>query len=477
VNREEILAVYHLGPDAVVELVSALLKEINDLKERVNNLEQQNAKNSRNSNNPPSADGFRKIKKSGKKKKGRKTGGQKGHEGHTLKMSESPDEVIVIPITSCKRCGHSLKNVAKNHDRRQQFDIPPLKLSVTEYRIEKVACPQCGKVSAGEFPKHIRKSTQYGSRFRSLLVYLSQYQLLPYRRIREYVNDVFGHRVSEGTLYNTIKECYNNLEETEAKIKSRIIESYAAGFDESGARCEGKLHWLHTAGTDKHTFFGFHQKRGQEAMDEFGILPNFQGYAMHDCFWPYFNYFSCSHLLCNSHLIRELTFQHEELGQKWAGDMIDLILEIKEKTDIAKERGKSSALPKRMQLDFERRFDRKVRTGLRKNPYFRQMPGRKGRSKQTDTYNLLVRLKCFKDLYLEFMYDFRVPFDNNQSERDFRMLKVHQKISGCFRSFAGAQFFCRIRGYISTARKNGVNILDAIAASFSGNPFVPAAEG
>lgn len=477
-NREEILAVYEKGPEAVVELVTSLFQIIEELKatverqeKRISELENKLAKDSHNSSKPPSTDGFRRTPKSLRAKSNKKTGGQKGHPGSTLKMVANPDEIINLPLTHCTHCNHSIPDSEKSIEKRQVFDLPELKIKSTEYRAESAECSHCGKYCRAEFPFEAAKKVQYGPNFRSLLVYLSQYQLLPYARIGEFFVDIFNWKISEGTLNNTIKSCYEKLQGPEEAIKEQIINSPCVGFDESGAYVEGRRDWFHVACTPELTYFGVHEKRGTEAMNSCGILPDFKGSAMHDFYSSYFKY-DCSHVLCNAHLLRELVFEYEEKNQKWAGSLIDLLLEIKGVVEHSKKK-KRKSVSKQSAAQYSHRFDRIIQNGLRKNPKKQGLPNQRGRPAQSSARNLLDRLVNFKNSYLMFMYDFRVPFDNNGAERDIRMLKVQQKISGCFRSKKGAEYFSRIRGYISTARKNSINVADAISGVFSGRPFLP----
>ena len=478
-NREDILKLIKSNPEAVADLLLFSFQQIEELKkiiqeqnERIQELERKLAKDSNNSSKPPSTDGFKKKRKSNRGKSKRSPGGQKGHNGQTLQLVDNPDNVKIDKISNCIHCGHRFNKDQKRIKRRQEIEIPPIELEVIEYQIEEGECPCCGKVTSGIFPEHITKAIQYGQRFRSFMVYLSQYQLIPYERTVELCNDLFNYSFSKGTLFNFIKECYNKLKYPEAEIKNIITQSYVVNFDESGGYCNGSRGWFHVASTESLTFFSFHEKRGREAMDEIGILPNFTGIAVHDFYASYLKYKS-AHALCNGHLLRELKFLHEEEGQMWALKLKDLIEEINDKVNSYKEIGKRNSLIPSKLISFEIEYEKIIKAGLRKNPRNKGKPGKRGRPKQNDARKLLERLSKWKKSYLAFMYDFNIPFDNNQAERDIRMLKVQQKISGCFRSEFGAKFFCRIRGYISTVRKNNQNVLEALVMAFKGKPFIP----
>ena len=274
-----------------------------------------------------------------------------------------------------------------------------------------------------------------------------------------------GTSLSEGTLANTLVTCYERLAPVEAAIKQALTETEVAHFDETGARIQNKLNWLHTVGTDSLTFYAPHQKRGRAALDAIGVLPAFTGCAMHDAFSSYFGYEGCAHALCNAHLLRELIALIEQTKQSWPGKMSDLLLEIKQAVDRTKAQG-GMHLSSACLNDFEVRYQALVAEGLAANPPPRPS-GKRGRTKQSAAKNLLDRLDAHRASVLAFLYHFAVPFDNNLAERDLRMVKVRQKVSGCFRSQEGAAMFCRIRGYISTLRKQGKDVLSALQSVFA----------
>lgn len=477
-KREDILAVYQAGPEAVVELVTTLIAEFTQriivLEERVRYLENQLKQNSRNSNKPPSSDGFKKPKVQ-REKGDRPAGGQKGHTGHTLKMVDTPDCVKVHQVSTCRQCGHSLTEVpAKSHERRQVFDLPPLKVEVTEHRAEIKRCLQCGCLNKGTFPEDVRLPVQYGPGLKAVAVYLNQYQLLPYERTSEIFADLFGHHLSQGTLVNTNQACYEAVEAVEQKIKELLAASPTINCDETGTNADGKKQWLHVAGTERLTCYSVHPKRGYEATYDMGILPGFTGKVVHDHWKPYFKY-PCDHSLCNAHHLRELTGAIERDNQHWPQMMIELLLEIKKTVD--EKRPTTDHLNPIEIKTFEEKYDAIIQKGLAENQpriiWFKSINDNRNGKKQSKTKNLLDRLDNYRRETLAFMYDFRVPFDNNQAERDLRMVKVQQKISGTFRSSQGAKIFCRIRGYISTVKKNGLSIIDALQSAFKGSPLFP----
>ena len=439
----------------------------------IRDLEARLSKNSQNSSKPPSSDGYRKpAPKSQRGKSGKKPGGQPGHQGQTLKQVEKPDFVITHEVGDhCEHCGDSLSGAAKLVDTRQEFDLPPIKLQVTEHQIEICACKGCGHINKGTAPNHITQPVQYGPRVNAIAVYLGQYQLMPSKRICETFWDLLNINISEGFLYKAYQRCHNSLFQYEQGIQKLIAEAPIAHFDESGLRVKKALQWLHCASTRELTHYTAHPKRGVEAMQAIGILPEFNGRAVHDHWKPYFGY-SCKHALCNAHHLRELTYQHEQYGQQWCEKLRTLLLRCNLEVRQAGAQNQTT-LPEGRLTYLKAEYDQILTNGLSEIPTVATSVGKRGRKKQHPARNLWDRLVIFKAETLAFLEDFNVPFTNNQGEQDIRMIKVKQKISGCFRSSVGAEMFCRIRGYLSTARKQCYSIFDALMAATSGSPMTP----
>ena len=487
-TRPEAEAIYDAGKETVVRVLLMMDARIHSLEQqvqslttrldlsdkRVRHLEEQLAKNSRNSSKPPSTDGFKKPSPKSLRKKGqRKSGGQPGHTGHTLKMADKPDHTEVHHVDVCECCRRSLADQApEGVEKRQVHDLPPRRLIVTEHQAEIKKC-SCGHLNKAAFPEGVNAPVQYGEGVKAAAVYVKNYQYLPYERACELLADLLGCPLSEGTLANIISQCDDLTEPPVAQIKETIEQAPVAHFDETGSRVEAKLWWLHSASTENATYYDIHRKRGSEAIDDIGILPDFTGRAIHDFWKPYFGY-SCLHGLCNAHHLRELIFVHEQHQQDWADHMIAFLLDIKDAVGQAKQT--RDHLPEQQIQAFEARYQQILDEGYAQNPLPPLPPNAKkkrGRRKKSKPRNLLERLDEHRKEALAFMYDFTVPFDNNLAERDIRMMKVQQKISGTFRTEEGAKAFCRIRSYISTARKNAVGAMDALTRLFTGNPFVP----
>jgi transposase len=466
VTREQLIDVYEKhGVEPIIEAFLALQDTVEKLERRVENLEQQIAKNSHNSSKPPSSDMFR-TPKSLRGKTDKSRGGQPGHDGRSLRQVENPDHIKEHPLKGMCDCGRKLSSGrARGFERRQVFDIPRPKLEVTEHRAENRECA-CGRLHTAQFPKGVEAPVQYGPNIRSTLLYFSHYQLLPQKRITEAMADLFGVDISEGTVNKAIQQAFSRLEATEAAIKNAIRGSPVVHGDETGIYIGGKRLCQHTVCTKLFTYFFSHCNRGKTALRDDGILDRFIGRLMHDGWKSYFD-FDCLHALCNAHHLRELVFLSEECNQRWATTMIRLLCRIKKTVDQAKAAGRTHLSPQTIRL-YESRYKSIIACGNRANPVetHRNVPGSRGRIKQTPGRNLLDRLDKFADETLAFMNDFSIPFDNNLAERDLRMSKVKQKVSGCFRSLAGAKAFCRIRSYISTVRKHGANVFDHLVACY-----------
>lgn len=392
-----------------------------------------------------------------------------------MEWSEEVDHRIVHGVNECKGCGVSLEHQeADGWEVRQVHDLPPLKLDITEHQVQIKCCARCGIENKGEFPIDVTSTIQYGSGVKGLMVYLMEGQLLPTQRVSELLNAVFGCEVCEATLYNARQACYEGLESVESSIKAQIQKTEVGHFDETGIRVNGKLMWLHVACTNGLTFYFIHNKRGKIAMDEMDILPQFKGTAVHDGLASYKGY-NAKHSLCNAHHLRELRFVVERYEQPWANAMMTLLIDIKTEVEAVQAQGKTALEPEQKTI-FEQRYAALIDEGLQANPPplpNENIPKPRGRPKQSPPKNLLDRLDTQRTAVLAFMHDFRVLFDNNQAERDLRMMKLKQKISEGFRSLEGGRMFCRIRGYISTLKKQGYNVLDSLRRVFMKDPIFP----
>ncbi len=457
---------------AIVEKQSVLIqqqaKKIEELEARIEELEAQLNKNSRNSSFPPSRDIYTPKPTSLRKKSGKKPGGQKNHKGSTLELSNHPDEIITNQVETCK-CGHALHNVIPQKIvRRQEFEIPQVPLKVTEYQSEIKICPVCGQKNTAAFPPGITQPVQFGENLKTTVIYLKNELFVPYKKIETYFRDIYGHTLSSATMLNIQKEASRLLEPFEASVKDELILSPVLNADETGLKVNGKRWWLHTIGNENMTLYGVNAKRGSTAMKEMGVLPKYDGVLVHD-FWAPYSTYDCTHAYCNAHILRELQGIIDGFGQGWAENMKDLFAGIH--TCVCDENNRDPSTVS----GFESRYISIVEKGMKQNPPpdKRQNAGKRGRVKRSKPLNLLIRLKKYREDILRFMHNPLVPFTNNLAERDVRMMKVQQKISGTFRSLEGAEMFCRFRGYISTVRKNKKSVFEALRKLVAVQPFTP----
>ena len=419
-------------------------------------------KSSSNSSKPPSTDPNRKKNKDKNKENQKKPGGQNGHEGANLSLVENPDEIVNIKIKR-NRLPKDATFKDVGFEARQVINIKFSKI-VTEYRAQ-ILEDETGKQYTADFPPFLAQSIQYGASVKSHSIYMSQFQLVPYRRIQDYFTNELKLSISAGSLFNFNKDAYNRLAEFEEISKRKLIASKRANADETGVNIGGKRYWLHTVCNDLWTHFFPHEKRGREAMDAIGIIPKFKGVLCHDHYKPYYTYTACLHSLCNAHHLRELQAVVDNNGHAWAQNCQDFLTGINKAVTEA-----GGAVDKETANKYRERYRSILLAGDEESPEPAPNPTlkKRGRMKKEKHRNLLERLRSYEDDVLRFMETTYVPFTNNQGENDLRMTKVQQKISGCFRSWEGAKIFCRIRGYLLTCQKHGVTATEALDILFSG---------
>jgi len=456
------------------EQITQMQHQMQQLREQVQTLQEQLKKDSHNSHLPPSTDRFHRQPKSLRTKSEKKPGGQPGHGGGTLLLSPAPDVVLVHPVESCLHCQQDLREVESLQvERRQVIDLPPKRVVVIEHQAEQKCCPRCQQISAASFPLDVRAPVQYGAALGAVGVYLVQQQLVPYERACEVIEDLLGPPMSVGTLAGLVERCAEQLAPVEQQIKAALSRAEVLHQDETGLYVAGQRHWMHVSATEHLTHYYVHPKRGKEALDAIGILADFGGVSVHDGWGSYWQ-FRCQHALCNVHHLRDLTFLEEEQRQAWASEMKELLLESKAAVAQARAEGRSCLHPLEV-ADWKARYGALLAEGYQANPPDPPpATSRRGRRKQSAARNLLDRLSKHQEAVLLFLDNFAVPFDNSLAERDIRMVKVQQKVSGCFRSAAGAVAFCRIRGYLSTLRKQGLMVLAALEQALVGHPVSPA---
>jgi transposase len=451
----------------VIDLLLRLEVEAHQLRRQVKELKARLALNSRNSSKPPSSDGLAKpAPKSLRQKTGRRPGGQPGRVGRTLQPVAHPDRVEVHRLERCP-CGlcrgHSLRQErVLDYEKRQVFELPPVRLEVTEHQAEIKRCPVSGRLVTASFPEGVNAPVQYGPRFKAQMVYFNVEHFIPFERLTRICQDLYGQPLSEATVVAANQGAYDHLAPFERRVIQLLPQASLNCCDESGLRVAKSLHWLHVVSNPSLTFYGVHAKRGAEAMEEFGILPQCKNWLIHDHWKAYFTYDQCLHALCNEHHLRELKFLAEEHHEAWAQEMSRFLL------DCLEQRKSQGVL--------DRRQFKRIRTCYRAilKKARRRHPRQEGRGAQGKAANLLDRLEDFEWNVLAFTVFEEVPFTNNGAEQDIRMEKVKQKVSGGFRTLHGARVFARLRSYISACRKRGRNILEELQRAVAGQPYLPA---
>jgi transposase len=461
--------------EELIALIKAQAAEIVALKARIAELERRLGLNSSNSGKPPSSDGLKKPPRvrSLREPSDKPPGGQKGHKGETLRQVAEPDRILDHYPLSCTACGAAVTPaMSTSHGARQVFDLPePAPLLVTEHRAHDCLCSACGTRNRASFPDGINAPVQYGPRIAAFVVYLLHYQLLPEDRLVELMADLFGVRLAAATIARMSRTCAARLQAFVAAVRDLVAGAPVKHMDETGFRIGGKTQWLHVACTAWFTFYRVCAKRGS-------LLANVVGIVVHDHWKPYYTMPGVLHALCNAHHLRELKALIDIEKEDWARKMQQLLRSACHATNLVRERalreGLSIALntlKPRLLAQIERRYDAILAEGLAfheaQSPLApaasKGKSQRRGRKPRRTGHNLLLRLANRKQDVLRFLNNPAVPFTNNQGERDARMMKVKQKISGGFRCLAGATDFAVIRSFISTAKKQGWNVIQAIA--------------
>lgn len=446
--------------------VEQLTKTVKKLNERLN-------KNSKNSSKPPSSDGYSKPSpKSLRESTGKKKGGQDGHQGSYLKVMAKPDHVEKYMPRQCQGCPYhdDCKSHACAGETRHVVDIN-VDVNITAHEALVVNCPMRNMEFKGTFPKEVSAPVQYGDNLSALVVALNTVGALSISRTNEILSGVFNIPIATGTISTMVTRCANIVSPTVNKIGKILVDAYLMHCDETGTRVDGKTKWVHVACNKFFTYLFIHNKRGKIAINENGLLSSFHGIAVHDC-WS--SYWSCDgnfeHAVCCAHLLRELNGvieNHPE--QEWAKRFIDLLLEMKKTADKATSEGKPEVSPYKRRK-FTKQYEGILQMAYMENPLPEVPPNKRGRRKKGKVRALIERLDLHRDEVCRFVDNLNVPFDNNQAERDIRMVKTKTKVSGCFRSDEGATAYLKIMSYIGTAKKHGINAFRAIAAAFAGDP-------
>ena len=442
---------------------SGMQAENAELKTRIAELEARINSNSRNSSKPPSSDGYQKKPAFPRKKKG-KQGGQHGHQGRTLRQVEHPDKIVQHKPGPCD-CGHEFSDEELSvAETRQVFDLPQPRLEVISHELLKGKCPVCGKWHKGVAPEGVNAPVQYGQGVKALTTLLNVDYRIPFKKIQILFSDLFGYAINESTVFSASRQCYKQLKETIAIIKSKIIEAMTAHADETGIRVEEMLRWLHVATTEMYTYLFVHEKRGRLALEsEQSILDKLTGWLVHDCWGSYFNFTEMNHALCGAHILRELEGLIENEQSKWARSFKTFLMQVFEMSFEERIR-------RRRQI--ETKYTLICTRGEKAEPPPKRTPCQSGRYKRTKGRNLVERLIREKDAVLAFAFNQEVPFTNNLAERDVRPAKVKMKVSNCFRSSEGADIYARIASFVSTTRKHDRNVFSELCNTFNGYNFL-----
>ncbi len=461
--------------EEMTKQIEALNEQIEVLNKQIKDLKEKNNKNSKNSSKPPSSDGLKKpAPKSLRKSSGKKQGGQDGHQGAYLSVLTEPDRVEKHMPSSCEHCPHREECCSRGAvvERRTVLDANVI-IDVTEHQAVQVAqCMLDGSTVTGSFPDNVTASVQYGSNLQALVAALTTVGAVSIKRTHEILGAVFNIPLSTGTISNMTRRLAERVMPAYESIRDIMRTLPLVHFDETGTRVDKKLRWVHNASNAYYTYLTISNKRGTKGMDEGEVLPYFGGVAVHDCWAPYWKYSDATHAVCCAHLLRELTgIMENHPDQKWAGEFMDHLLEMKKVKDKALASGKER-LSYYYLHKFSKRYDELIEQAKAANPLPEQSGKKRGRKKKGKILALVERLEKYKAGVCLFVKDLSVPFDNNQAERDIRMVKVKTKVSGCFRSEDGAKDYLKIMSYVGTAKKHGVNAFEAILNAFNGQPFL-----
>lgn len=464
-TQAELDSMSHAEKDA---LIIKLFEWLGSYERRLAEIEAKVEKTSRNSSQPPSADGLKKAPAPSRPRGDKLPGGQPGHEGSTRQMVENPDRVQELrPMGPCSACGAALEEQpATLKERRQQFDIPEPTYVVTEYRQFQVRCG-CGQTYQGEFSEGVTPNVSFGARLKAYAVGLVEGHFVALERAAELIGDQYGLRPSDGTIQQWLMRAAAHLLPVYEETRQALVSADVVHFDESGVRQQGRLHWLHVAATVDAVHYSVHPQRGRDGMDAAGILPHFQGTAVHDHWKPYWQYQPGAHSLCNAHHLRELRYFEETTGHAWPTGLIEVLSEAHAAVKAAQAAGQTG-VDRTLVNTLQAQYDTFVANGLKVFPERAPPAGSQRPSKQHPATNLLRRLRDFKTEVWRFLTDWRVPFDNNRAERMVRPVKVKLKVAGGFRAVGGAQAFCILRSVWETNKLQQVNPFSTLRKAFGG---------
>ena len=458
--------------------VAELTDTVDKLKQTIEELREQLNKNSRNSSKPPSSDGLGKptVKKdrSLREASGKKQGAQEGHEGVCLSIISNPDHTENHMHSDCEGCPYHDACLEKACIKETRHEIDAVvTVDVTAHNLFSVPeCPLHGGSRTGHFPADIKAAVQYGKNLQAMVVAFNTVGAVSINRTHEILSSVFNIPLATGTIKNMVTRCADSLKGTHEKIRLKMTTRGLIHCDETGTRVDGKTWWVHNASDRDYTYLTINKKRGRIGMDEAGVLPHARGIIVHDCWGSYWQYPDVTHAICCAHLLRELNGaieNHPE--QTWAPKFRRLLLDMKKSRDEAVQEHRDE-LSSQQLSKFDTEYDDIIKTAYEENPLPETSAKKRGRKKKSKVLNLICRLDNYKASVCLFIKNLCVPFDNNQAERDLRMVKVKTKVSGCFRSEEGAQEYLTIMSYIGCANKHHINAFTAIREALNGNPDI-----
>ena len=450
---------------------------IKDLNETIKDLREQLNKNSGNSSKPPSTNGFKKPvnkNRSLRKKSGKKPGGQKGHDGSYLTVLAEPDHTKDHLHSDCTNCPHyeKCRAAAKVKETRYVIDAV-VDVDITAHNLLSVpCCPKCGCEKTGSFPNSVKNHIQYGENLEALVVTMNTVGAVSVNRTHEILGGVFNIPISTGTINNMVSRCAKKVEPVYNEIGEKVKGSPIDHADESGTSINGVTEWVHDLSNDSFTYLALHKKRGFEAIEDIGLLTDYKGILVHDCWSPYWRLDGVVHQLCCAHLLRELNGvaeNHPE--QKWAPQFRELLIKMKRSKERAIGQGKEAFRESTLKK-YSEHYDKIIKLGYEENPVPEKIPGKRGKQKRGKVLSLIDRLSKHKGEVCLFVNNFAVPFDNNQAERDIRNVKIKTKVSGFFKTEEGAKNYLKIMSFVSTARKLGRSAYEAIRLAVVGEPRV-----
>ncbi|WP_239237275.1 IS66 family transposase, partial [Candidatus Nitrotoga sp. BS] len=418
-------------------------------------LERSTHKNSKNSSKPSSQtdkdeSALDHAGSNGKGKQENKT---------QAKNTRIQETVTISHVLTCEVCAEDLSKVACiDHERRTKIDIVFEKV-IDHVDAEVKRCPSCAATTKGLFPSDRHGPLQYGDGLKAFVINLIVGQMVALNRVQKLVKSMIDVVIAEATLLKFILRLHHALATWEYQATEWILNAPAINVDETSFRVDLNNHWIHVYSSGDITLKFLHQRRGKAAIEAINIIPRYGGVIIHDCWASYLSYPGCGHALCGSHLLRELTFIVDAHDYAWARNMKRLLQETCKKVSKCTEK----RLVNKELANLQQRYRNILTRGEKELPVIPSRPsGKRGKLAKSDAHNLWERLKKYEGAVLLFAKDPHVSFTNNRAERDLRMAKVKQKISGCFRSSEYAHAYCRISSYLQSMANKGYNPLVAI---------------